>query len=123
MLISEQIRAARALLGWSARELADRTGLHSTTVQRMEAGSGLVNGNIRSIRRIQEALEAAGITDYSWERAWNDYRRGVYAGFAVTVIASMMVQQTERGDEMFTAMARRHARHAVDLGAEEFLAG
>jgi len=25
----------------------------------------------------------------------------------VTVIASMMVQQTERGDEMFTAMPRR----------------
>ena len=60
MLISEQIRAARALLGWSARELADRAGLHITTVQRMEAGRGPVNGNIRSIRRLQEALEAAG---------------------------------------------------------------
>lgn len=60
MLISEQIRAARALLGWSARELAERAGLHITTVQRMENGCGPVNGNIRSIRRIQEALEAAG---------------------------------------------------------------
>jgi hypothetical protein len=38
------------------------------------------------------------------------------------VIASMLVQQTERGDDMFTAMARRHARHALDLGAIEFLA-
>jgi hypothetical protein len=65
----------------------------------------------------------AGVTGYSRERCWNDYRRGAFAGFAVTVVASMMVQQTERGDEMFTAMARRHARHALDLGAEEFLAG
>jgi hypothetical protein len=32
-----------------------------------------------------------------------------------------MVQQTERGDVMFTAMARRHARHAIDLGSAEFL--
>jgi hypothetical protein len=65
----------------------------------------------------------AGVAGYSWERCWTDYRRGAFAGFAVTVIASMMVQQTERGDEMFIAMARRHARHALDLGAEEFLAG
>ena len=60
MLASEQIRAGRALLGWSARELAERAGLHITTVQRMETGRGPITGNIRSIRRIQEALEAAG---------------------------------------------------------------
>lgn len=66
------------------------------------------------------ALGEAGVGGYPWERCWSDYRRGVFAGFAVTVVASVMVQQTERGDEMFTAMARRHARHALDLGAEEF---
>ena len=65
----------------------------------------------------------AGVAGYAWERCWTDYRRGVFAGFAVTVVASMLVEQTERGDEMFTAMARRHARHALDLGADEFLAG
>jgi hypothetical protein len=31
------------------------------------------------------------------------------------------VARTDRGDTMFTTMARRHARHAIDLGAEEFL--
>jgi transcriptional regulator with XRE-family HTH domain len=60
MLVCEQIRAARAFVGWSARELAERAGLHITTVQRMETGSGPVIGNISSIRRVQEALEAAG---------------------------------------------------------------
>ena len=29
--------------------------------------------------------------------------------------------QTERGDEMFVAMARRHSRQALDLEAQEFL--
>jgi len=33
------------------------------------------------------------------------------------IIAAMMVQRTERGDEMFAAMANRHARHAIDLGS------
>lgn len=60
MLVGEQIRAARALLGWSARELAERAELHITTVQRMENSRGPVTGNIRSIRRIEEALETAG---------------------------------------------------------------
>jgi len=65
---------------------------------------------------------AAGVHDYPWERCWQDHRRGSFAGFAVTVIASTMVEQTARGDEMFVAMARRHSRHALDLGAGELLA-
>ena len=91
-------------------------------------GAGLQPHVRREIEReivgdYHRALCEAGVTGYAWERCWSDYRRGVFAGFAVTVIASVMVQQTERGDEMFTAMARRHARHALDLGADEFLAG
>jgi aminoglycoside phosphotransferase (APT) family kinase protein len=69
-----------------------------------------------------EALLARGVSGYSREQCWSDYRRGAFAGFAVTVIASVIVQETERGNEMFTAMARRHARHALDLGSAEFLA-
>ena len=60
MLVREQIRAARALLGWSARELAERSGLHITTVLRMEKGAGPIAGNVSSIRWIQEALESEG---------------------------------------------------------------
>jgi hypothetical protein len=73
------------------------------------------------VRAYHDALGRAGVENYPFERCWLDYRRGSFAGFAVTVVASMMVQQTERGDAMFVAMARRHSRHALDLGAEEFL--
>lgn len=73
------------------------------------------------VRAYHEALRRAGVDDYPFERCWQDYRWGSFAGFAVTVIASMMVVRTERGDEMFVAMARRHARHALDLGAGELL--
>ena len=61
MLICTQIRAARGLLRWSARELADQAGLHITTVQRMETGNGSISGNMRSIRSVQHVLERAGI--------------------------------------------------------------
>jgi len=74
------------------------------------------------VRAYHDRLLEHGIEDYSWARCWEDYRRGTFAGFGVTVIASMLVQQTERGDEMFTVMARRHSRHALDLGAQAFLA-
>ncbi|MBW2282650.1 MAG: phosphotransferase [Deltaproteobacteria bacterium] len=91
-------------------------------------GAGLQPEARRSVEReivrdYHHAICEAGVTGYDAERCWSDYRRGVFSGFAVTVIASVMVQQTERGDEMFTAMARRHARHALDLGADEFLVG
>jgi hypothetical protein len=91
-------------------------------------GAGLLPEIRRDVERgvvedYHRELCEAGVAGYAWERCWADYRRGVFAGFAVTVVASMLVEQTERGDEMFTAMARRHARHALDLGAEELLAG
>lgn len=73
------------------------------------------------VRGYYDGLVAAGVQNYRWEDCWLGYRRGAFAGFAVTVVASMLVQRTERGDTMFTTMARRHARHAIDLNASEFL--
>jgi hypothetical protein len=74
------------------------------------------------VRAYHRGLLEAGVTDYSWDRCWTDYRRASFHGFVITVIASTIVVETERGNDMFTAMAKRHARHALDLGAEEFLA-
>jgi hypothetical protein len=73
------------------------------------------------VREYHERIRAAGMRDYGWSDCWRDYRRGAFAGFGVTVIASMIVAETSRGNAMFTVMAQRHARHALDLGAEEFL--
>ncbi len=67
------------------------------------------------------SLTSAGVGDYPWEDCWEDYRRGAFHGFDVTVVASMLVGRTERGDRMFTTMARRHARHAIDVDAAVLL--
>lgn len=73
------------------------------------------------VRDYYTALQSQGIVDYGWDECWRDYRLGSFAGFGVTVVASMLVQQTERGDQMFITMARRHSRHALDLKAMELL--
>jgi transcriptional regulator with XRE-family HTH domain len=56
----EQLRAARALLGWSQTQLADRAGLSLPTVKRVEAESGpRVSDAARYA--LQRALESGGI--------------------------------------------------------------
>ncbi len=61
MLNPDQIRAARALLRWSARELAARSSVHLTTIQRMEGQHGVLRGRIATLQKVRAALEAAGV--------------------------------------------------------------
>ena len=61
MRYSAQIRAARALLGWSQNQLARRAGVGPATLQRIEQSNGIVKGNFSTILKIQKALEQAGI--------------------------------------------------------------
>ena len=59
-LTSAQIRAARALIRWSAQELADASSVGVTTIRRAEltqSETKLTRVNDQAIRR---ALEAAG---------------------------------------------------------------
>jgi aminoglycoside phosphotransferase (APT) family kinase protein len=61
-------------------------------------------------------LDADGV-DYSADDCWRDYRLGTLHGIVISVIATVVAEQTERGDEMLTLMAQRHGRHALDLDA------
>ncbi len=51
MLTADQIRAARAMLRWSARELAVHSSVHLTTIQRMEGQHNVLRGRIATRRR------------------------------------------------------------------------
>jgi transcriptional regulator with XRE-family HTH domain len=57
----KQIKAARALLGWSQEELADASGVSIPTVKRLEARSGLLGGRDETNGRMRDALERGGI--------------------------------------------------------------
>jgi transcriptional regulator with XRE-family HTH domain len=60
-LISEQIKMARAALGWSIEQLADRTEVSSRTIKRIEAQSGSPAATAANLRLIRTTLEDAGI--------------------------------------------------------------
>jgi transcriptional regulator with XRE-family HTH domain len=60
-ITSEQIRAARAMLGWSVRELAARTGIGSATIKRYEAATGVPKSRKGHLNGLKENFESAGI--------------------------------------------------------------
>ncbi len=65
-------------------------------------------------------LTKYGVT-YGADESWRDYSWSTLHGVIISVLATLMAEQTERGDAMLTLMARRHARHALDLGALDML--
>lgn len=63
------------------------------------------------------ALCARGVCDYSLAQLRHDARRDSFGGVLMAVVASMVVQRTERGDLMFLTSTTRHAQHALDCDA------
>lgn len=61
MLSGAQIRAARAFLKWSAKDLARKSGVSWATIQRMENVDGPPDGLIKNIRKIEKAFTSEGI--------------------------------------------------------------
>jgi len=59
--IGNQIRAARALLGWSRDELADAAGLHCRAVAYWETKGTLPDYESPGLVMIREALCEAGV--------------------------------------------------------------
>ena len=58
MVTSAQLRAARGLLNWTVRDLAEKAGVHRNTVTRIETDATSAGHAIETIR---SALEAAGV--------------------------------------------------------------
>lgn len=60
-MTGEQIRAARSLLGWTANDLAEKSGVSYPTVQRLDSTKGMLSGRHDTIEAIRNALSASGI--------------------------------------------------------------
>jgi len=56
-----QVKAARALLGWSQSDLAEHSGVSEPTIARLEAADGELGGRGDTVRKIQMTLETSGI--------------------------------------------------------------
>lgn len=72
----------------------------------------------REERRLVEfyanELRALGVAADA-EALWQEYRLYAFSGFLMAILASMNVERTERGDEMFAVMAERPAWQVLHL--------
>jgi hypothetical protein len=69
------------------------------------------------LRTYHETLLSYGVDAYSWKQCWRDYRKHSLNGLFMAMFSAISVARTDRGDDMFLTMARRHARQALELGA------
>lgn len=58
-MTSAQVRAARGLINWTVRDLAEKAGVHRNTVTNIETGR--YGGSPEAIAAIRQALENAGV--------------------------------------------------------------
>ncbi|WP_176593488.1 helix-turn-helix domain-containing protein [Sphingobium sp. EM0848] len=77
MITSQQMRAARALLGIDQRQLAALASVSLPTIQRMEASDGQVRSVVETLVKVINALEAAGIEIIGENAPSNGAGRGV----------------------------------------------
>ena len=60
-MTSEQLRAGRALVKWSAEELAKQSGVGIATIRRLEGSFGTPSSNARTLELLRRCLEVAGV--------------------------------------------------------------
>ncbi len=131
-LIHGDFRPDNMLFGTDAGADASSRAPALTTVdwQTPSLGGGLsdvayfLSGSLdpAELRRLEPellGLYLAGLAEHGVELsqsdAWVQYRLAAPAGYAMAVIASQLVGQTDRGDDMFMVMARGSAAMALDL--------
>ena len=56
-----QIRAARAMLRWNAKEATDRAGISLPTIQRFEQQDGVPPSRSQTLMDLKRAFEEAGV--------------------------------------------------------------
>ena len=61
LITSAQIRAARGLLDWSRRELAEKSGVGFSSLLRLESAEGIPNSHVKTLEALKLAFESAGI--------------------------------------------------------------
>ena len=61
MITSGQIRAARSLIKWTGKELAEASEVAFSTLMRLETGEGIPAAQAKTLNAIVKAFEKAGI--------------------------------------------------------------
>ncbi len=100
-------------VGSGARDLAYLLGNSSEPVDRRRHEEEALDRYRRALGRLGVALRADEVAAR--------YRHGTFQGPFITMLGSIAVGQTERGDDMFMAMAERAAAQIIDLDALDLI--
>ncbi|MCP5067067.1 MAG: phosphotransferase [bacterium] len=101
-------------VGLPGRDLAYFLGNSLSSDDRRKSEQELVGA-------YHEALVALGVAGHPLEECFDDYRYGQFHGLFVTVLASVNLTHTDRGDEMFMAMSSRACEAIRDLESLDLL--
>lgn len=61
MITSAQIRAARGMLSWSRKDLAEHSGVSFASMMRLESFEGVPASNFKTLESVKQAFERAGV--------------------------------------------------------------
>jgi hypothetical protein len=105
-ITSELIRAARALLRWEQRQLAEASSVSLPTVKRLEAKPGNLAAHASTVAALVRALEAAGI----------EFTNGEQPGVRLTKAAAAQSAETTNAPNPTVAAnaARRKTAKATE---------
>ncbi len=101
-------------VGCGGQDLAYLLGNSSPPKQRR-------NHEAHMLEVYRESMAALGV-ERSGDEIYADYIYGSFQGPSITMLGSLAVGQTDRGDEMFMAMAHRATTQIRDLNALDLLA-
>jgi aminoglycoside phosphotransferase (APT) family kinase protein len=103
-------------VGLPARDLAYFVGTSFEPSVRAECERELVDAYHR-------ALIEHGVTDYSFDECWDDYRIAVLQIPMITTLGFAFAAATERGDDMIVTMLERGCAASRDLGSLDLIRG
>jgi transcriptional regulator with XRE-family HTH domain len=61
VITSSQIRAARGMLNWSRKDLAEHSGVSFASMMRLESFEGVPASNFKTLESVKQAFEKAGV--------------------------------------------------------------
>ena len=67
------------------------------------------------VRLYHDELLRQGVSGYSWDDCWRDYRLTAAHGLIMGAVGAAITTPTERGDRMLSTLINRPARQMVDL--------
>lgn len=118
LLDRAQVRAARALLGWSQEQLAEVAGVSVPTIKRLETGTGSPVTDVTA-NRIRNAFESCGIAFTGGDLKQGRIGIGVELKvspeiYATRFLHSLVSEQIDNLDKAMTFEADEERRKSLE---------